>query len=427
MDIPGFDPVPPFRLLPLREQAALRNSWLERRLATVLPALMDRAGIDLWVLVAREYDEDPVLRTMLPAEWLSARRRTLLLLHRTPQGVDAIAVSRYPVGRSFRSVWTPETEPDQWARFAECVSACDPSRIGIDTSPRFAHADGISATERDRLLAALPDPYRGRVVSAEVLAVGWLETRIPEEMEIYPGLVRLGREIIHAGFGPEALSPGTTTTEDLVWWYRERIQSLGLVAWFQPTVEVQRPAPRVSAEIGTRTDGGEVILPGDLVHVDLGVVYAGLHTDTQQHAYVLRDGETSAPPGLEAAMRRCNRVQDLLVAELRPGRSGNDVLAAARAACAKEGLDATLYSHPLGVHGHAAGATIGLWDQQGGVAGSGDYPVHPQTVWSIELNVRADVPEWAGQSVRIMLEEDAHLGADGVVFLDGRQESLALV
>ena len=471
MELPGFDPISPFRLLSLREQAALRDSWLERRLQTVLPGLMDRAGIDLWVLVAREYDEDPVLRTMLPAEWLSARRRTLLLLHRTPAGVDAIAVSRYAVGRSFRSVWTPEAEPDQWARFAECVEECDPRRIGIDMSPRFAHADGISATERDRLLAALPDRYRGRVVSAEALAVGWLETRIPEEMETYPGLVRLGREIIHAGFGPDALQPGVTTTDDLVWWYRERIQSLGLVAWFQPTVEVQRgpldastqrgptasaetgatqrgPAASsetgatqrglmASAETGTAKVGAaatgpagvrtNVILPGDLLHVDLGVVYLGLHSDTQQHAYVLREGETSAPAGLEGAMRQCNQVQDLLMAELRPGRSGNEVLSAARSACESHGLDATLYSHPLGVHGHAAGATIGLWDQQHGVPGPGDYLVYPNTVWSIELNVQANIPEWGGQRVRIMLEEDAYLDADGIRFLDGRQQVLALV
>ena len=427
MDIIGFPPVPPLELLPLRAQAAIRDRWLERRLQTLLPGLMDRAAIDMWILVAREYNEDPILRTMLPAEWLSARRRTILVLHRREDGVERVAVSRYPVGRAFGSVWNPESEPDQWARLAEVVRERDPKRIGVNLSKSFAHADGLVATERDLLERALPETYRGRLVSAEPLAVGWLESRIPEEMEIYPQLVRLGREIIHAGFTPEALAPGRTSTTDLVWWYRERIQSLGLTAWFQPTVELQRAEPPDPNRGFADKDVEETIRPGDLVHVDLGIVYLGLHTDIQQHAYVLLPGESEPPAGLREGMRLCNRVQDLVAREMRGGRSGNEVLAAVRAACRSEELGATIYSHPLGVHGHAAGATIGLWDQQGGVPGSGDYPVLPSTVWSIELNVRVPVPEWAGREVRIMLEEDAHFDGEELRFLDGRQRALALI
>lgn len=419
----------PARVLPLREQAAVRDRWLAERIATVAPALMREQGVDLWIVSAREYVEDPVIETMLPAEWMAARRRTVLVLHDrgAEQPLECLAVARYDVGESFRRAWDPETQPDQWKRVAELVAERDPQRIGVNVGPTFALGDGLTHSEFQALVAALPEELLGRVASAEGLCVRWLETRTPSELEAYPHLCRIAHEIIAEGLSEAVVHPGVTTSADVVWWYREAIRARGLETWFQPSVEVQRAdAPERSGSFADEA-GDTTIREGDLLHVDFGITYLGLNTDTQQHAYVLRSGESAAPEGLRRGMATANRLQDLLMENFVAGRSGNAVLAATRAAAQAEGIVPTIYTHPLGFHGHGAGATIGMWDQQGGVPGTGDWPLHPATVWSIELNATVPVPEWGGKAVRFMLEEDAWFDGTTCRFLDGRQTELWLI
>ena len=420
--------------LPLREQADVRDRWLTQRLLDVLPGLMDRAGIDLWLVIGREYNEDPVMATLLPATWLSARRRTILVLHRSDDGVTAAAISRYPVGQ-FLPAWSPDEAPDrpaeesQWAAVRRMVEQADPRRIGIDVSAAFALADGLSHTEH-RLLTEALGTYAERLVSAEELAVGWLETRLPEEIAALHGLNRLAHDVIAEAFSPAVLSVGRTTAVDVAWWLRQRFHDLGVEPWFQPSVTLQRAGVPLVEERGALLPAvpyDAVVQPGDLVHCDVGLSSLGLHTDTQRNGYVLRPTETAAPAGLCDALRTANRMQDLTTEALVIGRTGNEVLAAARAAAAREGIDADVYSHPVGCHGHGAGPAIGQWDEQGRVPGAGDYPVHPDTVYALELAVRLPVPEWGGQCVRMGLEQGIALTRDGVEYLAGRQPGLILI
>jgi len=420
--------------LPLREQADLRDRWLTQRLLDVLPAVMDRAGIDLWLVIGREYNEDPVLGTLLPATWLSARRRTILTLLRSDDGVTAAAVSRYPVGQ-FLPAWSPEEtgdlseEESQWRAVRRIVEQSDPARIGVDMSVSFGLADGLSHTEHQLLTEAL-GPYADRLVSAEDLAIGWLETRLPEEIAALHGLNRLAHEVIAEAFSPTVIEVGTTKALDVAWWIRQRFHDLGVDPWFHPSVRLQRAGVPLVEERGVLLPGvafDAVIERGDLVHCDVGLASLGLTTDTQRNAYVLRDGETDAPPGLRTALATANRLQDLTVGVLEVGRTGNEVLAAARAAAASEGIRGDIYSHPVGFHGHGAGPAIGQWDEQNGVAGAGDYPLHPDTVYALELAALQLVPEWGGQCVRLALEQGVALTADGVTYLDGRQTELILL
>jgi Xaa-Pro aminopeptidase len=417
----------PALILPLRERARLQDDWLSRRLDRLIPELMRRERIDLWILAAREYNEDAVLSTMLPATWFSARRRTIVVFHdRGPeQGVERLAVARYSVGPWFETVWQGGDEERQWQRLAEIVAERNPRRIGINRSRWFAPADGLSSSEYEAIMASLPEALRGRVVSAERLAVGWLERRIPEEMEVYPNLCRIAHRIIAEGLSPRAVKPGVTSTDDLAWWFRERIEELDLDTWFHPSVSVQRIGQLREADFSTAMDRA-TIQPGDLLHVDFGITYLGLNTDTQQHAYVLRPGETAAPAGLRRGLAVGNRMQDLLMREFRAGRTGNEILALSLDRARQEDIKASIYSHPLGYHGHAAGPLIGLWDAQDGVPGMGDYPLFGDTVFSIELNVEVDVPEWDTR-VRIMLEEDAFFDGRQATFLDGRQTEFHLI
>jgi Xaa-Pro aminopeptidase len=422
----GFGQMP--KILSLKEQGEVEDRWLKERMTTVLPEIMRREGIDMWILISREYNEDPVLKTMLPSFWLSARRTTMLVIYDKGDTLETLACARYDVGEVFKKAWDQEQQPDQWQRLAEIIAERNPKKIGVNRSEHFGLADGISSYHYDRLMEVLPAADREKVVSAERLAIGWLETRSPEEMTVYQQIVRIAHQIIAEGFSDEVIQPGVTTTDDVVWWYRERIRELGLITWFHPTVDIQRADPESFDHLRafSKRPDQQVIQPGDLLHVDFGITYLGLNTDTQENAYVLHPGETDAPSYLKAAFQKGLRLMDILTGEFQAGRTGNEVLADALRKAKAEGLQPTIYTHPIGFHGHAAGPTIGLWDQQGGVPHNGDYPFFHNTAYSIELNTAVEIPEW-GKTIRMMMEEDAYFDESGVRYIDGRQTELFLI
>lgn len=416
------------KLLPLRQQATIRNQWLKARLEEFLPTLMAREGFDMWIIAAREYNEDPVIMTFLPEPAMAARRRTILVFtHRDDGTVERLTLDRYGHGDYYAKGWNPDTE-EHFACLARVVRERDPQRIGLNFATEFPFGDGLSHSEYGLIMGALDEPYRARVASAERLCVGWLEHRIAPEQLLYPGLAQMAHALIAEAFSSRTIQPGITTTDDVVWWFRQKMQDLGLRAWFQPSVEIQAPGLTFDGPAGGGSgEQRKVILPGDLLHCDVGFYYLGLATDHQQNAYVLKPGETGAPAGLQAVLTDGNRLQDIHMEEMQVGRTGNKVLAQTLARAKEEGIEPQVYSHPLGYHGHAAGPTIGLWDQQGGVPGKGDYEIFDQTCYSIELNAKKAVPEWDNQVVRMALEEDALL-SDGVIrWLDGRQTALYLI
>jgi Xaa-Pro aminopeptidase len=225
----------------------------------------------------------------------------------------------------------------------------------------------------------------------------------------YRRMQELAHEIISTAFSGTVITPGTTTTADVVWWMRQRLNDLGIGTWFQPSVDIQRQG------VDLADSTAPVILRGDVLHCDFGITALGLNTDTQHMGYVLKEGETAPPPGIRAALAASNRLQDLVMAEMRPGRTGNEVLRATLERMRAEKIDGTVYGHPVGDHGHAAGPLIGLWDRQDGVPGRGDVPLLAGTWHSIELQATSSVPEWGGQRVRMAQEEDAALTPDGMV------------
>ncbi len=409
-------------IMTLRQRAVVQDKWLKERLETVMPAVMRQNGIDMWVMVAREYLEDPVVATMLDATSFSARRRTILVFFDPGEGkpIERLTVSRYGLGGLFAPAWQPEVQPDQWAALGEIIKTRNPKKIALNVSAMSQFADGLTASQRDGVLGALTPELRARVVPADRLAIEWLETRTPAEMAVYPQIVRVAHGIIAEGFSPAVITPGKTTTADVVWWYREKIAGLKLETWFQPSVNITR-----QGVTGT-LDGDAVIEPGDLLWVDFGIKYLGLNTDTQHMGYVLKPGETDAPAGLKAGLAAANAVQDALTSSFRTGASGNEVLAAARAKAVAQGLTPLIYTHPIGYHGHAAGTPIGMWDNQA-ARPEGEAPVDARTAWSIELAARHKVPEWGGQAVGFRLEEDAWFDGTTVQYIDGRQTRYHLI
>jgi len=416
--------------LNMKDRAEVIDAWLAERVETVLPEIMRRSGIDMWVIIAREYNEDPVIKTLLPATWHAARRTTILVVYDPGEdkALETFGISRYNTGEIFKTKWNRESQPDQWKALAEMISVKDPEKIGINKSSTFGIADGLSATHYDQLMEALPKKYKSRVVSAEDIAIGWLETRTNSEMIVYQNIVRMAHQIIAEGFSEKVIQPGITTSDDVVWWFRDRIRELGFTAWFHPSVSIQRSDQESFDHLAAFSAGlkPKTILPGDLLHVDLGITYLRLNTDTQQHAYVLRPDESSAPGYLQAAFRKANRVQDILTSSFKAGASGNDILKAALDQCKAEDIKGAIYTHPLGYHGHAAGPTIGMWDKQNGVPGQGDYRLYENTAYAIELNASTFLEEWS-KEIRIMLEEDAFFDGTYVRYIDGRQTELMII
>jgi hypothetical protein len=419
-----------FRVLSMQERAEVIDRLLEDKLKTTLPELMRREGFDMWIVMSREYNEDPVIKTMLPATWLAARRRTILVMYDPGAGqeVETLAVARYDVGTVFKRAWEPEQQADQWKRLAEIIVERDPQKIGVNFSDHWGLADGLSATDLREFKENLPVKYQQRVVSAEKLSIAWLETRTSLEMALYPEICRIAHDIIAEGFSPAVIEAGVTTTDDVVWWYREKIRELKLTTWFHPSVSVQRQDPESFDHLRSFSSRPEdnVIQPGDLLHVDFGITYLRLNTDTQQHAYVLKTGETRAPEYLGVALQKANRLQDILMANFKAGKTGNEVLKKSRDQAIAEGIKPSIYSHPIGYHGHGAGAAIGRWDAQEGLPYTGDYPMYLNTAYSIELNAATFIKEW-DKEVRIMLEEDAYFDETGVHYIDGRQTEFILI
>lgn len=424
------DQVSEAMVLSMKDRAEVIDAVLKERMETVLPEIMRREGMDMWVIISREYNEDPVIETMLPATWLAARRRTILVIYdRGPEeGLETLAVARYDVGEVFKKAWDKEVEPDQWKRLREIIEERDPQQIGVNRSEHWGLADGIVATDYEHFLENIGKKYASRVVSAEKVAVGWLETRSAKERDLYPHIVRIAHGILEEAFSERVIHPGITSTEDVIWWLRERVRDLNLITWFHPSVSIQRADPESFDHLRTfdSRPSEDIIMPGDLLHVDFGITYLRLNTDTQQHFYVLKPGETEVPNYLVEAFDRGNRLQDIFTNNFEVGRTGNEVLAMSRAQAIEEGIKPSIYTHPIGYHGHAAGTTLGMWDSQGGVPGTGDYPLHLNTAYSIELNAASYIEEW-GKEIRIMLEEDAYFDERGVWYLDGRQKSILTI
>jgi Xaa-Pro aminopeptidase len=429
----------------LQEQAALQHAWLKKRLETFLPALMRKHAIDMWVLPMREYNEDPVFWSIAAPETFAARRRTIyvffdtcaasgkapaadcverIALGGTSQGglfdarTSAKAVAN-PVNGRQAELWGDE----QWLLLKEVVEERKPKVIGIDRSTVFAFSDGLSSGELQGMSAALGNVWTARFRDAERLPLEFIASRLPEEEAFFEKMTALVWQMTQAMFSDKTIVPGATKTSDLAWWWRQRVNDQGLGTWFQPSVNVQRQGV-TPKELGD----DPVIQPGDVLHCDVGITVARLNTDTQHLAYVLKSGESDAPAGLQRALANANAMQDIAMEEIRPGRTGNEILGAVRSRMKARRIDGTMYSHPIGMNGHAAGPLIGLWDYQDGVVGRGEAKVIPSMWFSIELQATTPVAEWGGQPVQMAQEEDAIIDAAGNIrWARNRQDRLFLV
>ncbi len=413
-----YDAARPFGTL--REQAAIQQAWVKERLEVNLPKIMREQGVDMWIVSMREYNEDPVFRALVSPTSFAARRRTIyVFFDRGPnEGVERLALGGGSQGGLYEAYRTNVTTErgdqaelwgaGQWRLLTQLVTERDPQVIAVNIDHEHNFADGLTAGEWEQMEEALGPEYAARVVRNPRIAIDYLAMRVPGMTPVYRRLQAIVHEVISAAFSSLVIEPGVTTTADVVWWMRQRVNDMGLQTWFQPSVSIQRRGV-TGAELGANP----VIERGDVLHCDFGITAMRLNTDTQHMAYVLREGETEAPAGLQAALDNAKRLQDILMEEMTVGRTGNEVLHIVLERMRAEGLNGTMYTHPIGDHGHGAGPLIGLWDYQEGVPGRGDVPVIPGMWFSTELQVTTPVPEWGDQPVRMAMEEEAEVTTDG--------------
>ena len=401
----------------LREQAIEQQAWLEMRMERILPALMAEYDVRMWILSMQEYAEDPVFWSITSPTTFAARRRSIYVITRRDDGtLERLALggtSQGGVFEVFRSTRAAPTQPtgelvgdEQWNLLRELVEDRDPENIVLNIDSDWAFSDGLHSGEAEALIDALGPEYAGRVKREPRLAMNYISLRLPEMMPRYRKIQESVHAMISEAFSSSVITPGVTTTEDVVWWLRQKLRDLGYTTWFQTSVDVQRGG-------SVSSDGPVVIERGDLLWTDFGVVAMNLHTDTQHMGYVLRDGETDAPAGVKQCLANSNRLQDILLEHMEPGLTGNEVLANTLAQMRAEGIDGTVYTHPIGDHGHGAGPLIGRWDGQEGVPVRGDAIMLPNVWHSIELQATTPIPEWGDKPASCRQEEEAYLDEDG--------------
>ena len=414
-------------ILNLKDRATLIEKIQKDRLDNLLPELMSKNGIDMWIIITREYNEDPIIKTLLPPTWLNARRRTILVFSfdESTKKTESVAISRYNFGKNIKSIWDKEKTPNQMLALKNYIEKVNPKKIGLNYSENFALIDGISKSDYELFYSSISNDIKQRIVSAENLGIQWIETRTELEKEIYKDLVSITQNIINEAFSNKVIKPGKTTTDDVVWWMREKVLELKLKTWFHPTVDVQRNEQSDLYAFDGKSKY-DIIQPGDLVHCDFGISYLTLNTDCQQIAYVLKPDEKKAPNFLTKALKDANKLQDILTSEFELNKSGNEILLNSLKIAKETGLDPQIYTHPLGTFGHSAGTTIGMWDSQEGVPIKGDVLMKYNTVYAIELNNKSFIKEW-NKEVRIMLEEAGLFEKNGFKYINGRQEEIILI
>ena len=414
-------------ILSLKDRATLIEKIQKDRLDNLLPELMSKNGIDMWIIITREYNEDPIIKTLLPPTWLNARRRTILVFSfdESTKKTESVAISRYNFGKNIKSIWDKEKKPNQMLALKDYIDKVNPKKIGLNYSENFALIDGISKSDYELFYSSISNDIKQRIVSAENLGIQWIETRTKLEKEIYKDLVSITQNIINEAFSNKVIVPGKTTTDDVVWWMREKVLELKLKTWFHPTVDVQRNEQSDLYAFDGKSKY-DIIQPGDLVHCDFGISYLTLNTDCQQIAYVLKSDEKEAPEFLTKALKDANKLQDILTSEFELDKTGNEILLNSLKIAKVKGLDPQIYTHPLGTFGHSAGTTIGMWDSQGGVPIKGGVLMKYNTVYAIELNNKSFIKDW-NKEVRIMLEEAGLFEENGFKYINGRQEEIILI
>ncbi|MBM7584053.1 Xaa-Pro aminopeptidase [Bacillus pakistanensis] len=407
-------------ILSLKERDRIRDRWLLERVNELLPILMKKHKVESWILVGREYNEDPVLETFFPSAIDSSSRLTILFVTMVKGHFEKYILNANPNYSDYYELGWDFEEETQMEALKRLVEQKKPKNIGLNYGNLHAVTDGLTSSLYTQIMNILGESYKDKVISAEGLSIDWLQIRTNSELNAYPHIAELARFIAKEALSNTVIHPGVTNTQEVVEWIRQRVVDLGLDTSFYPTVDIQR-----EGEKRDRLEG-VTILPGDVIHLDFGIRYLGLTTDTQQLAYVLKQGEKKPPRGLNEGLKTALHLEEIIEEQFIAGCSGNDIFSGSMEKAKELGIKAMIYSHPLGYHCHGAGPLIGLYDQQNEIQGRGELPIEDNTCYAMEFNIRKFVPEW-NQVVTFYLEEPVVFTSGQLYYLATRQKEFYLI
>ncbi len=428
----------PLVVPPWSAQLATRESWLAKRHAMLLP-MMRRHDVAMWVVVNEEFHNDPIVPTIAPPRPYAGNRDFFIFVDDGSDRLKAFSITGYPE-ETIKAYFEPMPEGRNPAKMLTTLFArYRPKTIALGTEGSRAVTRTLTHATFQLIRQALDSTAECRAPNAECRAVSsealideYLDTRIPEEFATYQHLVKITDQVAKKALSNAVIRPGKTTVGDVRRFLFDEYARRGATTWFQPDVRVQRQGGG-DHEVGKHSATpsapgpaleGTIILPGDVVHIDMGITAMGFDTDWQKMAYVLKPGERSVPAGLKKAMANTNALQDaVMVTCSRPGRINTEVYDCAMAEMKSKGIEAMIYSHPIGNQGHGLGAGVSF----GSAAGRPGKPLRLGSYISIELNTATTVPEWGGQKVYVMMEDDAHLTDEGWKFFWPRQTQWYLI
>lgn len=417
-------PPPP---LPMARQIAVREGWLEHRYRLLLP-MMRAHKVGMWIVVNEEFHDDPLTWIVAPPRPYVGRRDVFVFADAGGAGLARAAITGY----SEESVQRLFESPDEPVPLAKALPALvaryRPETIALAIGGTRGVTRSLTHDAYLAIVEALGPEGTKRIVPAEPLIEELLDTRIPDEMPHYQLLVEWTEHLGRRALSNEVITPGVTTVGDVRNWLYTQSHAAGFAPWFQPDLRVQRRAAAGASSRGFLAVAKEavVIERGDLVHLDFGLNYMGLASDWQKMAYVLREGETAVPAGLQAAMAHTNALQDALASRSRPGKAAGDVHAETMAEMEAKGITAQIYSHPLGFQGHGLGPSIDMRAAQR-EASAPPRPLRKGAYLAMELNTRTPLAEWDGQPVTIMAEDPVYLSDEGWRFFRPRQEAFYVI
>lgn len=418
-------------VLSMKSQTELFNKNLEWKVNNVLPEIMEREKLEMWIIICFENDPDPVYRTLNTWPGDDARRLSILIFHKSKDGFKKLSATWHGPGASgyfYEGIFNDRSQgaEGQFRAVADYIRKTDPANIGINYDPSviddFSHANGLSHFHYEKLYNSLDKKYRERLVSAKDVVIGWYETRTPWEISFFKTMCVTAHELIKEFYSNDVIVPDVTTRDEVRWWIVEKINSLGLNSWFFPSIDIIRSPQNIALQ-----GKDEIIRRGDLIHCDVGIEYMGMTTDMQHLAYVCNIDENDAPEGLKKVYNQGLRFQQIVLEEMIEGRSGNEILGIVLKRGNNENLKPLMYSHPVNYYGHGSGMTIGRTENQEFLPGSGEHPLYNNTTYALEFSVTGSVPEWNNSDVRMGFEENMIFSNGKAWLIDGYPQNLYLI
>jgi len=419
------------KVMNMRDRVATVNRIVGMRFDRLLPQAMRETGFDMWVIICNEDNLDPVFQTMIPYNtWTPITQILVLYDPGSGRPVERLNISRTNLQGLFKdawnaSAWDNEKKESQWDCLGRIVRERNPKVIGINEGEIQWAAGGLTVSLKNALVQAIGPQYASRLKSAEPLATRWLETLLPEELDVYGQVVAIAHDIVAETMSNAAITPGVTTIEDMNYYYWQKTVDRGLELAFMPSCTIRGRSPQDTEKWGK---GDTTIRRGDLLHCDVGIRYLRYYSDHQEWAYVMRLGETDVPESFKKAMAEANRLQDSYTAEFKAGLSGDQILANILASARGKGIPKPrVYSHSIGYYLHEPGPLIGLPWEQVRNPGRGDVRLVDNSCFTAELSVNVPIPEWGGRELRMALEQDIAFTGGRAQFIDGRQSRFHVV